>query len=52
MIHADIVGERARLTPGKTALVCVADGSRYSYGEGTSTGASKGSSAPGLGRAA
>ena len=32
-MHADIVGERARLTPGKTALVCVADGSRYSYGD-------------------
>lgn len=31
MIHADVVGERARLTPGKTALVTVADGSRYSY---------------------
>ncbi len=31
MIHADIVGERARLTPDKTALVSVADGARYSY---------------------
>ena len=29
MIHADIVGERARLTPDKTALVSVADGARY-----------------------
>ncbi len=31
MIHADVIGERARLTPEKTALVCVADGSRYTY---------------------
>ena len=31
MIHADIIGERARLTPGKTALVWVPDGSRYTY---------------------
>jgi fatty-acyl-CoA synthase len=30
-MHADIVGERARLTPGKTALVCVAGGARYTY---------------------
>ena len=32
-MHADVLGERARLTPGKTALVCVADGSRYTYGQ-------------------
>jgi fatty-acyl-CoA synthase len=31
VIHADVLGERARLTPGKTALVCVADGARYTY---------------------
>jgi fatty-acyl-CoA synthase len=31
VIHADIVGERARLTPDKTALVWMADGSRYTY---------------------
>jgi len=31
VIHADVVGERARLTPGKTALVWVPDGSRYAY---------------------
>ena len=31
MIHADIIGERARLTPEKTALVWVPDGSRYAY---------------------
>jgi fatty-acyl-CoA synthase len=31
VIHADVVGERARLTPEKTALVSVADGSRYTY---------------------
>ena len=33
MIHADIVGERARLTPAKTALVSVADGARYTYAD-------------------
>ena len=33
MIHADVLGERARLTPGKTALVDVATGRRYSYRE-------------------
>jgi fatty-acyl-CoA synthase len=33
MIHADLLGERARLTPGKTALVMVPGGERYSYGE-------------------
>ena len=31
MIHADVVGERARLTPDKTALAWVPDGSRYTY---------------------
>jgi fatty-acyl-CoA synthase len=31
MITADIVGERARLTPDKTALVVVATGERLSY---------------------
>jgi len=31
VIHADVLGERARLTPDKTALVCVADGSRHAY---------------------
>jgi fatty-acyl-CoA synthase len=33
VIHADVVGERARLTAGKTALVCVPDGARYTYGD-------------------
>jgi acyl-CoA synthetase (AMP-forming)/AMP-acid ligase II len=33
VIHADVVGERARLTPDKTALVWVPDGSRYTYRE-------------------
>ena len=33
MIHADVIGERARLTPGKTALVWVPDGSRFTYGD-------------------
>ncbi len=31
MIQADVVGERARLTPGKTALVDVAENERYTY---------------------
>jgi len=31
MLHADVLGERARLTPDKTALVWVPDGSRYTY---------------------
>ena len=31
VIHADVLGERARLTPDKTALVWVPDGSRYTY---------------------
>lgn len=33
MLHADVLGERARLTPEKTALVCVPQGCRHSYGE-------------------
>ena len=33
MIHGDLLGERARLTPGKTALVTVPDGQRLSYAE-------------------
>ena len=31
MIHADVLGERARLSPGKTALVFVPTGERFSY---------------------
>jgi len=31
MIHADILGERSRLTPEKTALVWVPSGERFSY---------------------
>lgn len=31
MIHADILGERARLTPDKTALVWVPTGERFTY---------------------
>ena len=31
MLHADILRERARLTPEKTALVCVPQGTRYRY---------------------
>jgi len=31
--HADLLGERARLTPDKTALVVVAGGERLTYGE-------------------
>jgi fatty-acyl-CoA synthase len=33
MIHGDILGERARVSPERTALVTVADGRRYSYRE-------------------
>lgn len=33
MIHADVLGERARLTPDKTALVVVDTGERLTYGE-------------------
>ena len=31
MIHADILGERARLSPENTAVVMASDGARYSY---------------------
>ena len=33
MIAGDVLGERARLSPERDALVAVADGARYSYGE-------------------
>ena len=33
MLHADVLRERARLTPRKTALVCVPQGIRYTYGD-------------------
>ena len=33
MIHADVLGERARLTPDETALVLVETGERPTYGE-------------------
>ncbi len=33
MLTADLLGERARLTPEREALVCVATGARLSYGE-------------------
>ncbi|HUO87519.1 MAG TPA: long-chain fatty acid--CoA ligase [Thermoanaerobaculia bacterium] len=33
MIHADVLGERARLTPGKTAVVVVDTGERLTYRE-------------------
>ncbi|HLA78798.1 MAG TPA: long-chain fatty acid--CoA ligase [Vicinamibacteria bacterium] len=33
MIHGDLLGERARLTPGKTALILAASGERLSYRE-------------------
>jgi fatty-acyl-CoA synthase len=33
VLHADVLRERARLTPGKTALVCVPKGTRYNYRE-------------------
>lgn len=33
MINGDLLGERARLTPDKTALVCVPQGMRFTYGE-------------------
>ncbi|MFI5181621.1 MAG: long-chain fatty acid--CoA ligase [Thermoanaerobaculia bacterium] len=33
MIHGDLLGERTRLTPEKTALVDVATGRRFTYGE-------------------
>lgn len=33
MLHGDLLGERARLTPDKTALVYVPTGERLTYGE-------------------
>ncbi|HEX9093246.1 MAG TPA: class I adenylate-forming enzyme family protein, partial [Coriobacteriia bacterium] len=33
MLHGDLLGERARLTPAKTALVDVLTGFRYTYGD-------------------
>ena len=33
MIHADVLGERSRLTPDKTALVDIATGQQWTYGE-------------------
>lgn len=33
MIHADVLGERARLSPGRCALVFVPTGERFTYGE-------------------
>jgi len=33
VIHGDLLGERARLTPDKTALVWVPTGARYTYAE-------------------
>lgn len=33
MLHGDLLGERARLTPGQVALVDVASGTRLSYGD-------------------
>jgi len=33
MLHGDILGERAHLSPEKTALVCVATGQRFTYRE-------------------
>ena len=33
MLHGDLLGERARLTPEKTALVCVPQGTRFTYAE-------------------
>jgi fatty-acyl-CoA synthase len=33
MLHGDVLGERARLTPEKTALVCVPTGQRFTYRE-------------------
>jgi fatty-acyl-CoA synthase len=33
MLHGDLLGERARLTPDKTALVEVATGARHTYAE-------------------
>ena len=33
MINADLLGERARLTPDKTALICVPQGTRHTYAD-------------------
>lgn len=33
MIYGDLLGERARLTPDKTALVWVSEGTRFTYAE-------------------
>ena len=33
MLHGDVLGERTRLTPEKTALVCVPGGQRFTYRE-------------------
>ncbi len=33
MLAGDLLGERARLTPAKTALVCVPSGERFTYAE-------------------
>ncbi len=33
MLHGDLLGERARLTPAKTALVDVATGARFTYAD-------------------
>jgi len=33
MLHGDLLGERSRLTPAKTALVDVPTGARYTYAE-------------------
>ncbi len=33
MLAGDLLGERARLTPDKTALVCVPSGERFTYAE-------------------
>ena len=33
MLHGDLLGERTRLTPGKTALVDVATGRRFTYAD-------------------
>src|SRR5574341_2211959 len=33
MLHGDLLGERTRLTPAKTALIDVATNVRYSYAE-------------------
>lgn len=33
MLHGDLLGERAALSPDKTALVCVATGARFTFGQ-------------------